>query len=162
MNITGQILNLKNISEDFNLDLTYLEIKLTKKHIQGYLTYTQNDNYTINIEDYLNNYECVLDKIGYLTYPSTLNSNFSNSLYNLIYYYDYRDITIKDNYFHIPIELYIQNNKLGVCYTNGTMLNVFGDSVQEIIDNLNTMCNNNPNFKLHLNETFTNLVNKDW
>ena len=53
------------------------------------------------------------------------------------------NITMKDNYFYIPIELYIQNNKLGVSYNNGTILNVFGDSVQEIIDNLNTMCNNN-------------------
>ena len=161
MNITEQILTLKNISEDFNLDLTYLEIKLTKKHIQGYLTYTQKDNYTINIEDYLNNYECVLDEIGYLTYPANIHNDFSNSLYNLIYHYDYRDITIKNNHFSIPIELYIQNNKLGVSYRNGTMLNVFGDSVQEIIDNLNTMCNNNHNFKLHLNEKFTNLLNKD-
>ena len=78
-----------------------------------------------------------------------------------MYNQNYSDIITKGNYFHIPIELYIQNNKLGVCYTNGTMLNIFGDSVQEIVDNLNTMCNNNPNFKLHLNEKFTNLLNKD-
>lgn len=163
MNITEQILTLKNVSEDFNLDLTYLEIKLTKKHIQGYLTYTQKDNYTINIEDYLNNYECVLDEIGYLTYPANIHNHFSDSLARLIYCYDYkyRGITKKNNYYHIPIELYVQNNKLGVSYRNGTMLNVFGYSVQEIIDKLNDMCDNNPNFKLHLNEKFTNLMNKD-
>ena len=73
----------------------------------------------------------------------------------------HKGIIAKDGYFRIPIELYIQNNKLGVCYTDGTMLNVFGDSVQEIVDKLNDMCNNNPNFKLHLNEKFTNLINKD-
>lgn len=160
MNITEQINSLLNIHKSIDstgiLDFVY--IKLGNNKCYTSLPY---NSYRINVKDYLNNYECVLDKIGYLTYPSTLNTDFSVSLYNLMYYYDYRDITIKDNYFHIPIELYIQNNKLGVCYTNGTMLNVFGDSVQEIVDNINTMCNNNPNFKLHLNEKFTNLMNKD-
>lgn len=160
MNITEQINSLLHIhkSIDSNNTLDFVYIKLVNNKCYTSLPY---NSYRINVNDYLNNYECVLDKIGYLTYPSTLNNDFSVSLCKLMYYYDYRDITIKDNYFHIPIELYIQNNKLGVSYSNGTILNVFGDSVQEIVDKLNDMCNNNPNFKLHLNEEFTNLMNKD-
>lgn len=161
MNITEQITNSLKQVIDNNNTLNFVYIKLTKKYVNCYINQLIDFCYHINVKDYINGYECVLCGIGHLTYPSTLNSNFSNSLYNLIHYYDYKDITIKDGYFHIPIELYIQNNKLGVSYSNGTMLNVFGDSVQEIVDNLNTMCNNNPNFKLHLNEEFTNLMNKD-
>lgn len=161
MNITEQITNSLKQAIDNNNTLNFVYIKLTKKYVNCYINQLIDFCYHINVKDYMNGYECFLDDIGYLTYPSTLNSNFSNSLYNLIHYYDYRDITIKDGYFHIPINLYIQHNKLGVSYSNGTMLNVFGDSVQEIVDNLNTMCNNNPNFKLHLNEKFTNLLNKD-
>lgn len=161
MNITEQITNSLKQAIDNNNTLNFVYIKLTKKYVSCWSNKLIDFCYRIDVTYYLDNYECFLDDIGYLTYPSTLNNDFSNSLYNLIYYYDYRDITLKDNYFHIPIELYIQNNKLGVSYNNGTILNVFGDSVQEIIDNLNTMCNNNPNFKLHLNETFTNLMNKD-
>ena len=161
MNITEQITNSLKQATNNTTIFDFVYIKLTREHVSCWINRLIDFCYRINVKDYMNGYECFLDDIGYLTYPSTLNNDFSTSLYNLIYYYDYRDITIKDGYFHIPIELYIQNNKLGVCYTNGTMLNVFGDSVQEIVDNLNTMCNNNPNFKLHLNEKFTNLLNKD-
>lgn len=151
MNITEQINSLLNIhkSIDSTSILDFVYIKLDNNKCYTSLLY---DSYTINIEDYMNGYECVLCKIGYLTYHSNIYSHFSVSLTTLMYNQNYSDIITKGNYFHVPIELYIQNNKLGVCYTNGTMLNVFGDSVQEIVDNLNTMCNNNPNFKLHLNE----------
>lgn len=160
MNITEQITNSLKQAIDNNNTLDFVYIKLTKKYVNCWSNKLIDFCSHINVKDYMAGSECVLCGIGYLTYPVN-NSDFSSSLYNLIYHYDYRDITIKDKYFHIPIELYIQNNKLGVCYTDGTMLNVFGDSVQEIIDNLNTMCNNNPDFKLHLNEKFTNLINKD-
>lgn len=161
MNITEQITNSLKQAIDNNNTLNFVYIKLTKKYVNCYINQLIDFCYRIDVNDYLNNYECVLDKIGYLTYPSTLNNDFSVSLCKLMYYYDYRDITLKDNYFHIPIELYIQSNKLGVSYSNGTILNIFGNSVQEIVDKLNDMCDNNPNFKLHLNEKFTNLMNKD-
>lgn len=158
MNITEQIINLLKQAIDKNTILDVVYIKLGNSKCYTSLPY---NSYPINIEDYMNGYECVLCKIGYLTYHSNIYSHFSVSLTTLTYNQNYSDIITKGNYFHIPIELYIQNNKLGVSYFNGTILNVFGDSVQEIVDNLNTMCNNNPNFKLHLNEKFTNLMNKD-
>ena len=161
MNITEQITSLLKQSIDNNtiFNFVYIYIKLTKKYVSYSSNKLTDYCYRINVKDYMNGSECTLCDIGYLTYPVN-NSDFSVSLCKLMYY-DYRDITAKDGYFRIPIELYIQNNKLGVCYSNGTMLNVFGDSVQEIVDNLNTMCDNNPNFRLHLNEEFTNLINKD-
>lgn len=160
MNITEQITNSLKQATNNTTIFNFVYIKLTRKHVNCSVNKPIDSFYRIDVNYYLNNYECVLCGIGYLIYPVN-NSDFSSSLYNLIYNYDYSNITMKDNYFYIPIELYIQNNKLGVSYNNGTILNVFGDSVQEIIDNLNTMCNNNHNFKLHLNEKFTNLLNKD-
>lgn len=161
MNITEQINNALKQAIDNNNTLNFVYIKLTKKYVNCYINQLIDFCYHINVKDYMNGSECVLDEIGYLTYPSNIHNHFSVSLATLMYNQNYRDIIAKDAYFHIPIELYIQNNKLGVSYSNGTILNVFGDSVQEIVDNLNTMCNNNPNFKLHLNEKFTNLMNKD-
>lgn len=155
MNITEQITNSLKQATNNTTIFNFVYIKLTRKHVNCSVNKPIDSFYRINVKDYLNNYECVLDEIGYLTYPANIHNHFSVSLATLMYNHDYRDITIKDGYFHIPIELYIQNNKLGVCYTNGTMLNVFGDSVQEIVDNLNTMCNNNPNLELYLNEEFT-------
>lgn len=148
MNITEQIINLLKQAIDKNTILDVVYIKLDNSKCYTSLPY---NSYPINVKDYMNGYECFLDDIGYLTYSSTLNNHFSDSLAKLMYNHDYRGTTIKDGYFRIPINLYIQDNKLGVCYTNGTMLNVFGDSVQEIVDKLNNMCDNNPNFKLHLN-----------
>lgn len=161
MNITEQIKNSLKQAIDNNIIIDFVYIKLTKQHVSCWSNSILDSCYCINVKDYMAGSECVLGEIGYLTYPANIHNHFSVSLATLMYNQNYSDIIAKGGYFHIPIELYIQNNKLGVSYSNGTMLNVFGDSVQEIVDNLNTMCNNNPNFKLHLNEKFTHLMNKD-
>lgn len=160
MNITEQITNSLKQAIDKNTTIDFVYIKLTKKRISCWINKLIDSCYCINVENYLKGYECILCEIGYLTYPSEIECDFTTGEVNLWESYCSYNVSGVSN-FTIPVFLYIQNNRFGLAYSNGTILNIFGDSVQEIIDNLNTMCNNNPNFKLHLDEKFTNLLNKD-
>lgn len=159
MDLTKQILNLKNIYKDFfNQELVYVEIKLTNKYIHCYMPDIGNgkgDEYTIDIEQYLKGYECKIAEIGYLTYPSDIECDFTVGIYRLWESYCSYNIEGFSN-FKIPVFLYVQNNKFGLAYQDGTILNIFGGTIKEVIDKLNDMWDNNPNFKFHINEEFYN------